>query len=53
MSGACACDATIDPAVTYSCHDCGSACCRGCSTELSGTVYCSWCASEVARAAVN
>jgi hypothetical protein len=53
MSGACACDTTVEATITYSCHDCGSACCRGCSIELSGTVYCCLCASEVARTAIN
>jgi len=53
MNGACACETTIEQTITYSCQDCGSACCRSCSVELSGTIYCCWCESAVARAAVN
>jgi hypothetical protein len=32
------------------CHDCGSACCRGCQVDVDGQSYCRWCASTFIKA---
>ena len=35
----------------YDCHECGTACCRSCTTEIDANLYCAWCAASVATAA--
>ena len=50
MNGACPCGVPLETLGNNSCHDCGTAFCRGCSVELSSTTYCGWCAASVARA---
>jgi hypothetical protein len=51
MNGACPCGVSFDSIRNNSCHECGTAFCRGCSVELSSHTYCGWCAASVARAA--
>lgn len=51
MNGACPCGTSIEESTTYSCQDCGTACCRSCSIELAATTYCCWCAPSLARTA--
>jgi hypothetical protein len=51
MNGACPCGVPFESSGNYSCNDCGTAFCRGCSVELSSHTYCGWCAASVARAA--
>ena len=49
MNGACPCGVPLESSANNSCHDCGTAFCRGCSIELSSNTYCSWCAASLAR----
>ena len=48
MNGACPCGVPLESG-NNSCHDCGTAFCRGCSIDVSSNTYCSWCAASLAR----
>ena len=53
MNGACPCDTPLETLGNYSCQDCGTACCRGCTVELSSALYCQWCAASLAGPAAS
>ena len=50
MDGTCPCGVALDSIGNNSCADCGTAFCRGCSVQISSTLYCGWCAASLARA---
>jgi len=52
MNAVCPCGVPLDQG-NNSCHDCGTAFCRGCSIELSSKTYCQWCAASFTRAAAS
>jgi hypothetical protein len=45
------CQSCETGAGAYVCHECGTACCRGCTIEVDANLYCGWCAASVAATA--